>query len=91
MDDLSSRNYPHGVFAGAAMAFQVGLRNQDRIAGVLLMSGHPLDSEEWPVSPCEGALPIGVFHGSDDEVVQIGAAEGTVEAEGISIHRRRPD
>lgn len=69
-----------GFSQGAAMALEVGLRNQARIAGVLLMSGYLLESEERLAPRCEGALPIGVFHGSDDEVVPIRAAEGTVEA-----------
>ena len=60
------------------MALQVGLQNQTRIAGALLMSGYLLESEERPVPP--GTLPIAVFHGCEDEVVPISAAEGTVES-----------
>ena len=69
-----------GFSQGAAMALEVGLRNQARIAGVLLMSGYLLESDERPAPVCEEALPIGVFHGSDDEVVPIGAAEVTLES-----------
>ena len=67
-----------GFSQGAAMALQVGLRNQDKIAGVLLMSGYLLESEESPVPP--GSLPIAVFHGREDEVVSIKAAEACVES-----------
>jgi phospholipase/carboxylesterase len=69
-----------GFSQGAAMALQVGLRNQPRIAGVLLMSGYLLESEERPAPREEGTLAIGIFHGSDDTVVPIGAAEVTLES-----------
>lgn len=67
-----------GFSQGAAMALQVGLRHQDQLSGVLLMSGYLLESATHPVPPCETDLPIGIFHGSHDEVVPIHSAETTV-------------
>lgn len=69
-----------GFSQGAAMALQVGLSNQARIAGVLLMSGYLLESAECLVPPCEGTLPIEILHGSEDDVVPIGAAEVTLNS-----------
>jgi len=64
-----------GFSQGAAMALQVGLRNQSRVTGILMMSGYLLESEAHPVPPCEGVRPIGILHGNADDVVPIKAAE----------------
>ena len=76
-----------GFSQGAAMALQVGLRHQAGISGVLMMSGYLLESEAHPVPPAGGSLPIGVLHGTADEVVPIGAAEaalGSLRAAGYN-------
>lgn len=64
-----------GFSQGAAMALHLGLRHQSKIAGVLAMSGYLLESEDHPVPPCEGPLPISILHGNADDVVPIRAAE----------------
>ena len=69
-----------GFSQGAAMALHVGLRNASRTNGIALMSGYLLESEERPAPAGNGSLPIGIFHGTDDAVVPITAAETTVES-----------
>lgn len=71
-----------GFSQGAAMALHVGLRNQESIAGVLMMSGYLLESEEHkcPDKVETADFPIGIFHGSDDAVVPVIAARQTSEA-----------
>ena len=64
-----------GFSQGAAMALHVGLRHQDRISGILAMSGYLLQSAEHPVPPSEGQIPIRILHGNADEVVPIKAAD----------------
>lgn len=70
-----------GFSQGAAMALHVGLRHQDSIAAVLLMSGYLLESDEHPCpkKPSAADFPIGMFHGSDDPVVPADAARRAVE------------
>jgi phospholipase/carboxylesterase len=64
-----------GFSQGGAMALHVGLRRQQSIAGILVMSGYLLESEGHPC-PAKGAdFPIGLFHGSADPVVPLAAAE----------------
>lgn len=67
-----------GFSQGAAMALHVGLRNQSKIEGVLMMSGYLVESEERPAPACEGGLPIAIYHGQEDEVVPLEAAETTL-------------
>lgn len=64
-----------GFSQGAAMALQVGLRNQSRVSGILAMSGYLMQSEDHPVPVSQGPLPIGILHGNADDVVPIKAAE----------------
>lgn len=69
-----------GFSQGGAMALHVGLRNQDRVNGILSMSGYLLENAESHPCPDKTAdFPIGVFHGKEDPVVPILAAEQTVE------------
>lgn len=69
-----------GFSQGAAMALQVGLRHQTQITGVLMMSGYLLESEEQPVPASTGVLPIGILHGTADDVVPLEAARTAVES-----------
>jgi phospholipase/carboxylesterase len=69
-----------GFSQGAAMALQVGLRYQPKIAGILLMSGYLLASEEHPVPASQGTLPIGILHGTADEVIPIEAARTALQS-----------
>ena len=69
-----------GFSQGAAMALHAGLRHPNRIAGVLLMSGYLLESDDHPAPTCESPLPIGILHGTDDEVVPLIAAEETLKS-----------
>jgi phospholipase/carboxylesterase len=69
-----------GFSQGAAMALHVGLRHSSAIAGILMMSGYLLESDEHPCPEKSAEMPIGILHGSDDEVVPLAAAEGTVAA-----------
>jgi phospholipase/carboxylesterase len=64
-----------GFSQGAAMALHVGLRRQSEVAGVLMMSGYLLESEEHPCPKKSSDIPIGIFHGSEDPVVPFKAAE----------------
>jgi len=77
-----------GFSQGAAMALDVGLRNQERVAGILVMSGYLLESETQPCPAKTAAdFPIGMFHGSADPMVRLAAAEGaaaTLESKGYS-------
>ncbi|MFT5405554.1 MAG: phospholipase/carboxylesterase [Verrucomicrobiales bacterium] len=69
-----------GFSQGAAMALHVGLRQTRSIAGVLMMSGYLLESEAHPCPEKSREIPIGIFHGSEDGMVPIQAAERTLEA-----------
>jgi len=64
-----------GFSQGAAMALHAGLRRQDRVAGILAMSGYLLEGDGFPCPAKSADFPIGMFHGSDDPVVQLAAAE----------------
>lgn len=70
-----------GFSQGAAMALHVGLRHQERIAGVLLMSGYLLEGEDQACPPKSDSknLPVAIFHGSADPVVTADAATAAVE------------
>lgn len=68
-----------GFSQGAAMALHVGLRHQSSIAGILMMSGYLLESAEHPCPEKTVDLPIGIFHGSNDQVVPAHAAQSAVE------------
>jgi len=70
-----------GFSQGAAMALHVGLRYQESIAGVLMMSGYLLEAEEHkcPEKIETADFPIGIFHGSDDAVVPVIAARQSAE------------
>ena len=67
-----------GFSQGAALGLHVGLRNQDSIAGILMMSGYLLVSDAHPCPKNAGDFPIGIFHGNADPVVPAAAAEQTV-------------
>jgi phospholipase/carboxylesterase len=76
-----------GFSQGAAMALHVGLRHQQSIAGILMMSGYLLENDEHPSPAKTTDLPIGIFHGSDDQVVPAHAAQSaaqSLEAKGFS-------
>ncbi|MGB1129300.1 MAG: alpha/beta hydrolase [Haloferula sp.] len=79
-DELAPKLVLAGFSQGGAMALHVGLRNSQRIAGVLMMSGYLLESDDHPLPPGGGDLPIRVLHGRDDEVVPITAAEEAVRS-----------
>ncbi|MEP4077902.1 alpha/beta hydrolase [Haloferula sp.] len=64
-----------GFSQGAAMALHLGIRHQDRISGVLAMSGYLMQAAQHPVPRSEGPLPINILHGNADDVVPIKAAE----------------
>ena len=64
-----------GFSQGAAMALHVGLRRQELIAGIMMMSGYLLECEEHPCPKKVAEVPVGIFHGSDDGVVQLSAGE----------------
>ncbi len=69
-----------GFSQGAAMALQVGLRHQSKIAGILLMSGYLMESEEHQPPASQGTLPIAILHGTADEVVSFEAAETAMQS-----------
>jgi len=70
-----------GFSQGAAMAMHVGLRTERPIAGILMMSGYLLESEGQPCpKTTPESPPIGIFHGSADQVVPLSAAERTQDA-----------
>jgi phospholipase/carboxylesterase len=64
-----------GFSQGAAMALHLGLRHQDKVAGILAMSGYLLESADRPAPPSKGSMPITILHGNADDVVPIRAAE----------------
>jgi phospholipase/carboxylesterase len=66
-----------GFSQGAAMALHVGLRRQASVAGILMMSGYLLESDEYPCPDKDdtAGLPMAIFHGSDDPVVPAIAAQ----------------
>lgn len=68
-----------GFSQGGATAYHVGLRNQQRVAGILSMSGYLLEDEQHPCPALEVDLPIGVFHGEADDVVPALAARQSIE------------
>lgn len=68
-----------GFSQGAAMALHVGLRNQDAIAGVFMMSGYLPVADAHPCPEKAADFPIGIFHGKDDTVVPVIAATQTVD------------
>lgn len=68
-----------GFSQGGAMALQVGLRHQDKLAGIVAMSGYLLESDDHPIPSKKADLPIGILHGTDDEVVPFTAAEVTTD------------
>ena len=68
-----------GFSQGAAMALHVGLRHQQSISGILMMSGYLLESGQHPCPEKSAELPIGLFHGSDDAVVPVHAAQSAVD------------
>lgn len=74
-NQCSGRIVLAGFSQGAAMALHVGLRRQESIAGILAMSGYLLESDEHPCPAKLADLPVGIFHGSDDPVVPLIAAE----------------
>ncbi|MFC7337571.1 alpha/beta hydrolase [Haloferula chungangensis] len=69
-----------GFSQGAAMALHVGLRNQEKIAGILAMSGYLLQSDAYPTPANRSSLPISILHGNADDVVPIKAAEEALNA-----------
>ena len=69
-----------GFSQGAAMALHSGLRHQERIAGILMMSGYFLVSDGHPCPEKAAEFPIGMFHGSADPMVPFDAAEQSVAA-----------
>ncbi|MFT4546362.1 MAG: phospholipase/carboxylesterase [Verrucomicrobiales bacterium] len=77
-NECASRIILAGFSQGAAMALHVGLRQQASIAGILAMSGYLLEGDAHPCPSKAGDFPIGVFHGSDDPVVPLVAAEHAV-------------
>lgn len=68
-----------GFSQGAAIALHVGLRHQESIAGVLMMSGYLLFSDEHPCPEKSADFPIGLFHGSEDPMIPAAAAQETVK------------
>ncbi|MCH1505228.1 alpha/beta hydrolase [Verrucomicrobiales bacterium] len=76
-----------GFSQGAAMALHIGLGHASRVHGILMMSGYLLESEERPCPPATEARPIGLFHGTEDSMVPLAAAERTVEALTEAGHR----
>ena len=62
------------------MTLHVGLRQPSRIHGILMMSGYLLESEERPCPSTPDAVPISLFHGTEDSMVPLAAAERTIEA-----------
>ena len=80
---LSHESAPKRILAGfsqgGAMALHVGLRHQESIVGALVMSGYLLESEAHCCPERSRDFPIGFFHGTDDAVVPLGAAEASVE------------
>lgn len=76
-----------GFSQGAAMALHVGLQHQARLAGILVLSGYLLESEEHPVAPCKCSLPIQILHGRADDVVPSSAADATAATlQGAGYH-----
>lgn len=69
-----------GFSQGGAMALHVGLNCSRSVAGILVMSGYLLESDDRPCPVKRTEIPIGIFHGSSDPVVPVSAAERTVEA-----------
>ena len=69
-----------GFSQGGAMALHVGLRNQQVVNGILVMSGYLLESESEPAPKSEKNFQLALHHGSDDPVVPVAAAERTREA-----------
>ncbi len=69
-----------GFSQGGAMSLHVGLRTERALAGILVMSGYLLESDAHPCPEKSTPVPlIGVFHGSDDPVVPLTAAERSME------------
>ncbi len=64
-----------GFSQGGAMALHVGLRTEQKIAGIMAMSGYLLESDDYPCPKQTADFPVGLFHGSADDVVPVTAAE----------------
>lgn len=76
-----------GFSQGAAMALHVGLRHPQKIAGILMMSGYLMESDDHQPPASQGELPIGILHGTVDDVVTLDAAKTakqSLEAAGYS-------
>ena len=70
-----------GFSQGGAMALHVGLRSPNSIVGIIALSGYLLESADHACPPGPDAgIPIGLFHGDQDQVVPFSAAERTMEA-----------
>jgi phospholipase/carboxylesterase len=80
-----------GFSQGAAMALHVGLRWPERLAGVVVLSGYMLMSEELAAehSPANAATPMLVCHGSEDPVVPVWLGKAAYE-QVAALHPGRP-
>ena len=75
-----------GFSQGGAMALHAGLRRSKPLDGILVLSGYLLESEDRPCPSKEGDCPIAIFHGSEDSMVPLTAAERTREALSTAGH-----
>ncbi len=73
-----------GFSQGGAMALHVGLRRQEPVAGILVMSGYLLENDTHPCPAKDVEIPIGFFHGSADPVVPLIAAETAASTLGLA-------
>ena len=63
------------------MALHVGLRTGRSLAGILVLSGYLLESDGHRCPEARGTgRSVALFHGSDDPVVPLAAAERSLEA-----------
>jgi phospholipase/carboxylesterase len=80
-----------GFSQGGAMALHVGLRWSERLAGVVVLSGYMLMSEELAAehSPANADTPMLVCHGSEDPVVPVWLGKAAHD-QVAALHPGRP-
>ena len=67
-----------GFSQGGALSLYTGLQSEERLAGVLCMSGYlPLKNKSFAVSAAAAGTPVQFMHGTDDQVVRVEFASGS--------------
>lgn len=73
-DESTGKLVLAGFSQGAAMALHLGLRHQEKLAGIIALSGYLLEDAAHPTPSCRSKIPIRILHGEQDDVVPCSAA-----------------